>query len=77
MEKKKNIEQEIIITKWEQIVGDKIAKQCKPKNIDGGVLYIKAKDNIWREELAIRHDELLNLLNNKLKSSHIKKIRFI
>jgi predicted nucleic acid-binding Zn ribbon protein len=66
-----------IFTRWEILVGEKIAKQCKPVDFIHGELVIKAKNNIWRQELAQRRDDLLNLLNGRIKSSLVKKIKII
>ena len=68
---------EQIINNWESLVGDKISKQCKPVEINDGELVIKAKNNIWKQELAQRQDDLLNLLNGKIKSTLVKKIKII
>ncbi len=66
-----------LFTRWEILVGEKIAKQCKPVEFTHGELVVQAKNNIWREELAQRQDDLLNLLNGRIKSSLVKKIKII
>jgi len=68
---------EQIFNGWESLVGDKISKQCKPVELNDGKLVIRAKDNLWKHELAQRHKELLNLLNKKIDSSFVKKIKII
>ena len=68
---------EQIINNWESLVGDKISKQCKPVEINDGELVVKVKNNIWKQELAQRPDDLLNLLNGKIKSTLVKKIKII
>ena len=71
------VKSEQLITQWESLVGEKIAKQCKPIELNDGELIIKAKNNIWKQELAQRRDDLLNLLNGRIKSSLVKKIKII
>lgn len=66
-----------IFDRWELFVGEKISKQCKPVEIIDNELVIKAKNNIWKQELGQRQDDLLNLLNAKIKSTLVKKIRII
>lgn len=71
------VKNEQLITQWDSLVGEKIAKQCKPIELNDGELVIKAKNNIWKQELAQRQDDLLNLLNGRIKSSLVKKIKIL
>ncbi len=71
------VNSELIFSRWEFLVGNKISKQCKPVEINDGELVIKAKNNIWKQELALRQKDLLNLLNGRIKSSLVKKIKII
>ena len=66
-----------IFDRWEFLVGEKISRQCKPVEMDNGELIIKAKNNIWKQELGQRQIDLLNLLNARIKSSLVKKIKII
>jgi predicted nucleic acid-binding Zn ribbon protein len=66
-----------IFDRWEFLVGEKISKQCKPVEMDNGELILKAKNNIWKQELGQRQNDLLNLLNARIKSSLVKKIKII
>jgi predicted nucleic acid-binding Zn ribbon protein len=68
---------EQIFRDWDTLVGKKISKQCTPVEIREGELVIQAKNNIWKQELAKRQDDLLNLLNGRIKSSLVKKIKII
>lgn len=71
-----SIEIEKITLKWDEIVGLKLSKLCKPKSIKNGVLTIEAIDTIWRNELANNQEQLLNLIENNLEKSIVKKIIF-
>jgi len=66
-----------IINNWESMVGKKIANQCTPVALNGNILTLRAKDNIWKQELAHRQKDLVNLLNEQLQSSLVKKINII
>ena len=61
-----------IINNWESMVG-----QCTPVALTGNILTIRAKDNIWKQELAHRQKDLVNLLNEQLQSTLVKKINII
>ena len=57
-----SVEIEKIKIKWDEIVGLELSKLCKPKSIKNGVLYIEAKDTIWRNELSSNNDKLISLM---------------
>ena len=71
------VDSELLFNRWESLVGEKISKQCKPVKFNDGELIVQAKNNIWKQELAQRQDDLLNLINGKIKSSLVKKIKII
>jgi predicted nucleic acid-binding Zn ribbon protein len=72
-----SIQSNQIFTRWEILVGEKIARQCRPVELVNGELVVRAKNNIWKQELAQRRDDLLNLVNGRIKSSLVKKIKII
>ena len=71
------VSREQLLNRWENLVGDKISKQCNPVELNDGELVIQAKNNIWKQELGQRQEDLLNLLNGRLKSTFVKKIKII
>ena len=71
------VNREQLFSNWESLVGEKMSKQCKPVEMNGGELIIQANNNIWKHELGQRQEDLLNLLNGKIKSSLVKKIKII
>ena len=71
------VREEHISLKWPSLVGDRISKMCKPVSFCDGILTIKAKDKFWKEELAHRQDDLLNLLDKRIEKSLVKKINII
>ena len=71
------VNREQLFSNWESLVGKKISKQCKPVEINDGELIIQAKNNIWKHELGQRQEDLLNLLNGRIKSTLVKKIKII
>ena len=71
------VQKELLFSNWASIVGSKISKQCKPINLDGDVLIIEAKNEIWKQELAIRQKDLVNLVNSGTKGTFVKKINIL
>jgi len=68
---------EKILSNWSSIVGEKISNKCQPVSLHKGELTIRAKDKFWKEELARRQDDLVNLLDERIKKSLVKKIHII
>ena len=66
-----------ILQNWSLIMGTKISKMCKPLSLQNGELTIRAKDKFWRDELAHRQQDLLNLLDKQIERSLVKKINII
>ncbi len=68
---------EDVIDNWNKIVGDKLSDKCMPIKLENGELTIKAKNIIWKEELARRQYDLVNLLDRQIGMSLVKKIKII
>jgi len=68
---------EDLIKNWTQIVGNKLSEKCSPITLVNGELTIKAKNKIWKEELALRQYDLVNLLNSQIGVALVKKINII
>lgn len=62
---------------WKKIAGKNLSDVCDPVDLIHGELTIKAKNKIWKEELALRQHDLLNLLVRQIGSSFVKKIKII
>jgi predicted nucleic acid-binding Zn ribbon protein len=71
------IRQEQILQGWENIVGRSMAQKCRPLEFENDVLIIQAKDELWKQELALRHDDLVNLVNGRINTLLVKKIKIV
>jgi predicted nucleic acid-binding Zn ribbon protein len=71
------VAKEQLINNWNKIVGDKLSDKCIPVELNDGVLIIKAKNYFWKEELALRQQDLVNLLDGRIGLSLVKKIKII
>ena len=60
---KKKLRQYNIISEWQEIVGERIAKVTEPYRIDGGILYVRVRTSEWRNELTMRKPEILKKIN--------------
>ena len=71
------IQEEKLFRDWEVIVGVSLAKQCTPKCIDQGVLFIEASNDFWKKVVLCKKEELLHLVRSYLNNNYIQKIKFI
>jgi len=70
------ITEQTAITKWEQVVGEKIAQVAQPKSIKKGILKVKVKNSVWRQELTFMKEDIVQKLNNELHSKIVSEIIF-
>lgn len=61
---------------WGDIVGDHIAKVTVVRRISQGVLYVRVKTSVWRNELTLRKKELIDKINSVVSETVVKDIKF-
>ena len=64
------------LLRWQEIVGDKIARQSQPESLNNGVLQVKVANSAWLHHLRFLEKELRQKLNEELPSLKIKELRF-
>lgn len=72
----KGIKEQRAVELWRKVVGKTIGEKTKPLSITQGVLRIKVKDNIWKQELYFLKEELKEKLNRALGEDMVKNIKF-
>lgn len=72
----KKLQQYEAVTEWAAIVGQQIAKETEPVKIEKGVLIVRVRTSVWRNELNMRKQEIMAKLNRHIGSDAIKEIRF-
>jgi len=65
------------IVHWEKIVGERIAAISKPEKVQRGVLIVKVADPVWRYELSLRKEEVINRIHHVMGSKEITEIRWL
>ena len=73
----KEINQQKAIDFWGEIVGKKINENTEPLEVRFGVLTVKVKNPVWRQELQLQKDNIIKKINKKLIKTTIKDLRFI
>ena len=70
------VDEQSAIVCWGKVVGEKIASVGDPKSIKDGILKVKVKDPVWRQELFYLKDEIRKKLNNELGKNVVSDIIF-
>jgi predicted nucleic acid-binding Zn ribbon protein len=60
---------------WAEVAGPKIAQNTKAERVIDGVLFVKVKNDVWRNELLFFKDELIKKINSRLGKSLIHDIK--
>lgn len=66
-----------IVTLWPQIVGDKIGKVSKAIRFSEDTLLISVPDDVWRQQLSLEVEAIMDKIHQIPGGRVIKKIHFI
>ena len=71
------INQQKAIDLWGDVVGQKIRENTEPVEVQFGVMIIKVKNSVWKQELQFQKENIIKSINKKLIKTTIKDLRFI
>ncbi len=72
----KAIQQNMAVSRWGEIVGERISEISEAERIENGVLFVKVSSPVWRNELVFMKSNLMNSLNEALAKNIVKDIKF-
>lgn len=67
----------MVLVRWDDIVGERIAKATSAERIENGTLFVKVKSSAWRNELVYLKRDLLMKIDNEVGRGIIKDIKYI
>lgn len=67
----------LVVSRWDEIVGPAIGHKAKAVGYEDGYLFVAVHDAAWRQELAMRHDELLGKIHNLPYGRSVRQIRLV
>jgi hypothetical protein len=73
---KNKLQASIPLLRWQEIVGDKIARQSQPESLHNGVLQVRVANPAWLHHLRFLEEDLRRKVNKKLPSLDVKELRF-
>ena len=62
---------------WENLMGQALARQCRPYRVEETTLFLVVRNKAWRDELASNHDQLVNLVKKNTDMPEITGIIFL
>ena len=74
---KSALSQEAAVVLWGSIVGEAVSSVTKAERVESGVLIVKVETPVWRQELHMQKEEIINKINKKIGTKAIRDIRFI
>jgi predicted nucleic acid-binding Zn ribbon protein len=72
----KNLEEYQVVTSWQEVVGEQIAKVTQAQRMENGVLLVSVSTAPWRAELSMKRMEILRKINATFGKNVVKEIRF-
>ncbi len=66
-----------VVNKWPDIVGPAIARKATATQWEDGCLFVAVRDAAWRQELAMKKDELLEKIHSLPYGKSVKEIRLV
>ncbi len=70
----KRLKRGMILSLWEQTVGERIAEQTENIHFEYGNLIIHVKNPAWRQEIHMKRFSIAKKLNDKVDEQIIKEI---
>ena len=64
------------LTRWEEIVGEKVASVTVPERVSHGTLIVKVTSSVWKYELTMRKQEILSKIHQVTHSNDVKDIQW-
>ena len=74
---KSALSQEAAVALWGSIVGEAVSSVTKAERVESGTLIVKVETAVWRQELHMQKEEIINKVNKKIGTRAIREIRFI
>lgn len=65
-----------MITSWQELVGEQIAKVTQAQRMENGVLFVGVSTAPWRAELSMKRLEIMAKINAAFGKKVVHEIRF-
>lgn len=65
-----------VVSKWKEIVGDKISEVTECSRVENGTLYVRVLSSCWRQELIYLKEKIIKEIKDNTKCLSINEIVF-
>lgn len=69
--------QQMAMTYWPHIVGERVAGHARPIRTQNGIIFIEVDSSAWQNELQYMKRDIVGQLNRFLRGNYIKDIKFL
>lgn len=59
---------------WVEIVGEAVARHATVERIDKGKMFVRVESAVWRNELAMRREEIRVKVNERLGAEIVTEV---
>lgn len=59
---------------WVEIVGEAVARQAHVERIERGRMFVRVDSAVWRNELLLRRDDIIRMVNERFGTEVVKEI---
>ncbi len=66
-----------VLSRWEEIVGEVLARNTRPRGFSRGTLVLEVEDSLWMQRLRFEEKRLLALLNQAAGEELFKGVRLV
>jgi predicted nucleic acid-binding Zn ribbon protein len=73
----KKLKQHELFLRWEEIVGERLAKKAVPKCFQGETLIVVVNNAVWMSEMKFLKPRIIEKIQQLIHSVKIKDIRLI
>jgi len=64
-----------LFLEWDAIVGDDVARHCRPTSLNGGILVVRAVASEWAVELSWMTELIAERCNDALGDAQVTEVR--
>ncbi len=61
---------------WGNLVGEQIAKNCRPERTKDGILFLKVSSPVWAQQLQFMKGMIIEKVNRFMGDKDVKELRF-
>ena len=73
----RGIQEQKAVSVWPEVVGENISANSSAKSISSGILIVEVSNAVWRQELQLQKNAIIEKINKVLTRKTIKDIRFL